>query len=80
MDIEDEDVEYEYDNDKGIKCFNMNEAFYKVPIIDNIVYLQNEACVQVELGLEEEDVENEDELNATSQIRPTLQALNSPNM
>jgi len=80
MDIEDKDVEYKYDNDKGIKCFNMNEAFYKVPIIDNIVYLQNEACVQVELGLEEEDVENEDEPNDASQIRPTLQALNSPNL
>ena len=76
MDIEGKDVEYEYDNDKGIKCL----AFYKVPIIDNIVYLQNEAFVQVELGLEEEDVENEDEPNYTSQIRPTLQALNSPNM
>jgi len=80
MDIEDKDVEYEYDNDKGIKCFDMNEAFYKVPIIDNIVYLQNEAFMQVELGHKEEVVENEDEPNDTSQIRPTLQALNSPNM
>jgi len=78
MDIEVEDVECKYDNDKGIKCFDMNEAFYKVPIIDNIVYLQNEAFVQVELGLEEEDAENEDEPNDTSQIRPTLQAFNSP--
>ena len=78
MDIEVEDVECKYDNDKGIKCFDMNEAFYKVPIIDNIVYLQNEAFLQVELGLEEEDVENKDEPNDTSQIRPTLQAFNSP--
>ena len=69
MDIEDKDVEYEYDNDKGIKCFNMNEAFYKAPINDNIVYLQNEAFLQVELGLEEEDVETEDEPNDTTQIR-----------
>ena len=30
--------------------------------------------------LEEEDVENEDEPNETSQIKPTLHALNSPNM
>ncbi len=37
----------------------------------------NTACVQIELGLEEEDVE---ELKGISQIRPTLQALNSPNM
>ncbi len=47
----------------------MNEAFYKAPIIDNIVYLQNEAFVQVELGLEEEDIENEDEPNDTTQVR-----------
>jgi hypothetical protein len=37
----------------------------------------NTAFVQVEYGLEEEDVE---EMEGLSQIRPTLQALNSPNM
>ena len=65
----------------------MSEAFDIVPIIDSKVVLneafmtalimENEAYVQVELGLKEEDVE---ELNNASQIRPTLQALNSPNM
>ena len=35
------------------------------------------AFVQVELSLEDEDVEETKDL---SQIRPTLQALNSPNM
>ncbi len=35
------------------------------------------AFMQIELGLEEEDV---DEVQGLSQIRPTLQALNSPNM
>ncbi len=35
------------------------------------------AFVQIELGLEEEDVE---ELKVVSQIRPTLISLNSPNM
>jgi hypothetical protein len=35
------------------------------------------AFVQVELCLEDEDVE---EMEGLSQIRPTLQALNSPNM
>ena len=48
------------------------EAFMTAPIVEN------EAHVQVELGLEEENVE---ELNDASQIRPSLlQALNSPNM
>ncbi len=37
----------------------------------------NAAFVQIELGLEEADVE---EVQGLSQIRPTLQALNSPNM
>jgi hypothetical protein len=37
----------------------------------------NVAFVQIELELEEEDVE---EVQGLSQIRPTLQALNSPNM
>ena len=84
-------VEYEYNNEEGVMCFDMNEAFDKVPIIDGKVFLrneafitapvvENEAFVRVELGLEEEDVDNEDELNDASQIRPTLQALNSPNM
>ena len=37
----------------------------------------NTTFVQVEFGLEDEDVE---ETEGLSQIRPTLQALNSPNM
>ncbi len=37
----------------------------------------NAAFVQIKLGLEETDVE---EVQGLSQIRPTLQALNSPNM
>ncbi len=37
----------------------------------------NTALVQVEFGLEDEEVE---ETEGLSQIRPTLQALNSPNM
>ncbi len=36
--------------------------------------------MQIELGFEEEDGENEGEPNDVSQIRPTLQALSSPNM
>ncbi len=42
--------------------------------------MEDNAFVQIELGLEEEKAENEDELNDVSQIRPTLQALSSPNM
>ena len=42
--------------------------------------MEDEAFVQVKLGLKEEDVDNKDELNNASQIRPTLQALNSSNM
>jgi len=37
----------------------------------------NTAFVQVEFGLEDKDAE---ETEGLSQIRPTLQALNSPNM
>jgi hypothetical protein len=37
--------------------------------------VEDNAFVQIELGLE-----NEDEPNDVSQIRPTLQALSSPNM
>jgi len=37
----------------------------------------NAAFIQIELSLEDEDVE---EMEGLSQIRPTLQALNSPNM
>jgi hypothetical protein len=40
-------------------------------------FYNNVAFMQIELGLEEDDVE---ELQGLSQIRPTLQALNSPNM
>ena len=36
----------------------------------------NAAFIQIELSLEDEDVE---EMEGLSQIRPTLQALNSPN-
>jgi hypothetical protein len=52
----------------------MNDTFIKVQVVEN------NAFVQIELGLEEEDVENENELDDTSQIRPMLQALSSPNM
>ncbi len=40
-------------------------------------FYNNAAFVHIELGLEETDVE---EVQGLSQIRPTLQALNSPNM
>jgi hypothetical protein len=52
----------------------MNDAFIKVQVVEN------NAFVQIELRLEEKDIENEDELDDASQIRPTLQALSSPNM
>jgi hypothetical protein len=52
----------------------MNDAFIKVQVVED------NAFVQIELGLDEEDVENEDEPNDVSQIRPTLQALISSNM
>ncbi len=52
----------------------MNGVFIRVKVVEN------NAFVQIELGLEEEDIENEDELDDASQIRPTLKALISPNM
>jgi hypothetical protein len=47
----------------------MNDAFIKVQVVEDNPF------VHIELGLQ-----NEDEPNAVSQIRPTLQALSSPNM
>ncbi len=66
---------YEFNNDAvGFLCLDMNDTFIEVQVIEN------NAFVQIELGLEEEDVKNEDELDDVSQIRSTLQALSSPNM
>ncbi len=75
MKVEDE-VEYTFHNNKpvGFACLDLNEAFIKTPVVES------KAFVKIKLGLEEEDVENEDEPNDSSQIRPTLQALSSPNM
>jgi hypothetical protein len=75
MEVEDK-VEYEFHNNAAFRfaCLDMNDAFIKVQVVED------NAFVQIELGLEEEDVENEDEPNDVSQIRPTLQALSSPNM
>jgi hypothetical protein len=75
MEVEDK-VEYEFQNDAAVRvaCLDMNSAFIKVQV------MEDNAFVQIELGLEEEDVENEDEPNDVSQIRSTLQALSSPNM
>ena len=47
----------------------------KPPICVNDEFHNNTAFVQIELGLKDEDVE---ETEGLSQIRPTLQALNSP--
>ncbi len=75
MEVEDE-VEYEFHNNKpvGFKCLDLNEAFIKAPVVES------KSFVQIELGFEEEDVENENEPDDVSQLRPTLQALSSPNM
>jgi hypothetical protein len=72
----DNKVEYEFHNDAavGFACLDMNDAFIKAQVMEENTF------VQYELGLDEEDVENEDEPNDVSQIRPTLQALSSPNM
>jgi hypothetical protein len=53
----------------GVACLDMNDAFVKVQVVED------NAFVQIELGLENEDAPND-----ASQIRPTLQALSSPNM
>jgi hypothetical protein len=75
MEVEDK-VKYEFHNDAAVKflCLDMNHAFIKVHVIENNTF------VQIELGLEEEDIENEDELDDASQIRPVLQALSSQDM
>jgi hypothetical protein len=52
----------------------MNDAFIKVQVNENNVF------VQIELGLKRKMLKMEDELDDVSQIRPTLQALSSPNM
>jgi hypothetical protein len=70
MEVEDK-VENEFHNDAavGVACLDMNDAFIKVQVVED------NAFVQIELGLE-----NEDEPNDVSQIRPTLKALSSPNV
>jgi hypothetical protein len=75
MEVEDE-VEYEFHNIAAVQffCLDMNDVFINVQVVEN------NAFVQIEQGLEEEDVENEDELDDASHLRPTIQALNSPNM
>jgi hypothetical protein len=75
MEVEDK-VKYEFHNNAavGFLCLDMNDTFIKVHIVED------NAFVQIELELEEEDVENEDELDDISQISPMLQALSSPNM
>jgi hypothetical protein len=56
MEVEDE-VEYEFHNDPavGFACLNMNDAVNKAQV------MEDNAFVQIVLGLEEKDVENEDE-------------------
>jgi hypothetical protein len=75
MEVENK-AKYYFHNDAavGFLCLDMNDAFIKVQVIENNTF------VQIELGLEEDGVENEDELDDVSQIRPTLQTLGSPNM
>ncbi len=69
-------VKYEFHNNAavGFLCLDMNDAFIKSQVIEDNAFLLTE------LGLEKEDVENEDELDDVSQISPTLQALRSPNI
>ncbi len=75
MEVEDK-VEYEFHNNAAVRflCLDMNDPFIKVQVVEN------NAFVQIELGLEEEDIENKDKLDDVSQIRPMLQTLRSPNM
>jgi hypothetical protein len=77
MDMETEnEVEYEFHNTIAVefKCLHINDAYIKAQVVED------NAFVQIELGLEEEDVENEDKPNDVNQIRPTLQALSSLHM
>ena len=63
------------DHDNDVEP-SMNITDDKVVKVD-YEFHNNAAFVQIELGLEEADVE---EVLGLSEIRPTLQALNSPNM
>ncbi len=77
VDIEVENkVEHEFHNNAAVwfLCLDMNDAFIKVQVNENNVF------VQIELGLKRKMLKMEDELDDVSQIRPTLQALSSPNM
>jgi hypothetical protein len=66
MEVEDK-VKYEFHNNAAVVflCLDMNDVFIKVQVVEN------NAFVQSELGLKEDDIENEDELDDISQIRPT---------
>jgi hypothetical protein len=77
VDVETENkVEYEFHNNAAarFKCLDLYDAYIKAKVVEDNAFVQNE------LELEEEDVENEDKPNDFNQIRPMLQALSSPNM
>jgi hypothetical protein len=75
MEVEDK-VKYEFHNDTAVRflCLDMNDPFIKVQVVEI------NAFVQIEIRLEEKSIENEDELDDVSQIKPMLLALSSPNM
>jgi hypothetical protein len=81
IDNKEDDVDYELHNNAGafkFSCNDIHDAFIKAPTVeDNDV---TKALVTIKLGLEEDDIEDSDTPSDVSQIRPTLQALSSPNI
>jgi hypothetical protein len=74
------DVEYEFHNGTDafkISCVDINNAFNKAPIMEDDTA---EALFTIELGLEENDIKDNEMPSDGSRIKPTLQALSSPNM
>jgi hypothetical protein len=78
INVDTKDMEYEFYNnacDGYIYCTAINEAFIEVPITNTKDLVK--ALVTIELGLKEDNIEDDEPSDV---IRPTLQALNSPDI
>jgi hypothetical protein len=74
------DVEYKFHNNTEafkISCVDINNAFIKAPIMEDDVA---EALFMIKLGLEEDDIEDDETPSDGSRIKSTLQVLSSPIM
>jgi hypothetical protein len=81
VDAKEDDVDYKFHNDAGafkFLCNDIYDAFIKAPTVEDNE--ATKALVTIKLGLEDNNIEDSNTPSDVSQIRPTLQALSSPNI